>query len=314
MRLQALLVLITAIAAPLGALAECGGFSIEAEGLYLQPLYCDFHYATATIDTTGEQRARSVKGSFDWGFRVRGSLKTHACSTWTLSYTRFIGVAQSCYVRSGLINTSPLVVAGITGVDQYVADAVVNTRYQTVDLRLTQKLSKASLQLEAFAHVQWLDLRQREQVRSIRKVIRENFFGQFFDQTAKFNGGAIGAGLGASVHVWQGVRLRGEFGAMGAVGEQSMPNNRSLQDLTNAFERRNLSRICAVPGIQARGAIYCAQPLGCVDVRVEVGYELTHYWRIIRAMVPVLGSTATGNFQCFDLGFAGPYIELNVRY
>ncbi len=320
MKKRLLLLAIFALLSRLGASplpSACGDLQFGLDGLYWQPLHCDFDYAVITFDTfvvSPQIGTGSVKSHYDWGFRVFADYKCN-CSGLRLSYTRFHGGGSDCLMRGGRDTNNPMQVVGVAGTEVAGADALLNFHYQNVDLRMTQNVHMCRKSLIAvFANVRWVDLRQKERVKSLRRTSNDNYQASYFEQVSTFEGGALGVGLKAGYCVFDGVTFNGDINALGAIGRQRIPKNFSLVDNISVFRRESAHATGLIPAIEARGALRCERPCGCVTFVGEVGYQMVYYWHAFRTMVPILGSTNVGAFECFDIGFAGPYLQLQVRY
>ena len=278
-----------------------GDLSVGAHALYWKPSHCAYEYARTTPGQGNPSiiSVSDIKADYDWGFRV---LAGYECGCF------YSQVSYQWLQTNDSAQADQAEAIGLSRGNNQVRGRLFY-EYQNVDVRAGQYLHHgAGCHFGVFGNVRWVDLKRNNRVVGLTDEGSSSWA-----QKARFDGAGLGVGTSGSFCLWQGLSGFGEFNLMGIIGDRETPSSETISAAGEVSTIRFHSNTCVIPAMDFRvglGYKFCT----CwATVDITVGYEMNYYWNALEYESPT-GTTTTGVRECFDVGFAGPYIGGRVTF
>lgn len=278
-----------------------GDLSVGVQALYWKPSHCAYEYARTAAGQGNPSiiSVSDIKADYDWGFRALAGYEC-GCFYSQVSYQWLQTDDQAVANQSEAI--------GLSRANDQVR-ARLFYEYQNVDLRAGQYLHHSGgCHFGVFGNVRWVDLKRNNRVDGFTANGSSSW-----TQKARFNGAGLGVGTSGNFCLWEGLNGFGEFNLMGIIGDRKTPTSQTIPDTGPIVNIRFRSNTCVIPAMDFRvGLDYKFCTCG-TTIALEVGYEMNYYWNALEYESPT-GVTTTGVRECFDVGFAGPYLGGRITF
>lgn len=295
---------------------EGGEFYGAVEALYWKPAHTPILAGRQIGPDGGGIRPRKnllIYGEFDWGVRVQGGY-AFCCNFVDLSYLYYDSSTNSNFSAApGSVIRFP---SGAATDNLTNLKSKLDWRYQNVDFRFGRCLLEGCCwELFSYLNGRWVEVKLHNLDTGYRSgsAVADTFL-----QKSKFQGGGLGLGICSIYTLFDSLKIKGSFGAMGIYGEQNHSISRFFEtDIPNStLILKENPRNYLLPAIEFRlGAAYpfC---LGCFHFAVEAGYELDYYFNITKHNVAIDRNAEDDvvHLNYYDAGFGGPYFRLSATF
>jgi Legionella pneumophila major outer membrane protein precursor len=279
----------------------CGDFTAGAHALYWKPSHCAYEYARTEAGQGNPSiiSVSDIKADYEWGFRVFGGY-AQGCFYSQLSYQWLQTTDNATANQAEAI--------GLSGGNNQVRGRLFY-EYQNIDIRAGQYLHHGrGCHFSVFGNVRWVDLKRNNRIEGLSEAGVASW-----TQKAKFDGAGLGVGTAGEFCLWQGLNGFGEFNLMGLIGDRKTPLHQTTSTAGAVSNVRFSSNNCVIPAMDFRVGLNYTFDCWCSTFGLEVGYEMNYYWNALEYEAPT-GTNTTGVRECFDVGFAGPYIGGRVTF
>jgi hypothetical protein len=323
-----------------------GGFTFGLAGLYLRPNTESLDYGIVFPPSNPialrNGSIKSVDPDYGWGYRANiGYIFPCTGNDVMFSYSRYDREDfDHTTVRNDGIFFSTITssVAGFIASDDAVlrSDAKTKFRFETMDLDAGQHVNfGCNAHLRFLAGIRYAELKNTFEANYLFPV-EVNSEAQLETitvntiQTSKFKGAGPRVGLDADYKLGCGFSLVGETTGSILVGKFKTNFDErdlitagngavTLLDTVSSVHQDGLTRM--VPNLNAKlGLAYSYQFNNCSKTRmtVEAGYQAEEFFHTVTRHRPsgTLGFDVfgfPGNLRTLDVGFSGPYVNVQVK-
>ncbi len=298
-------------------------------------MVCPYTYAAENVAVSTQPQPgentypiHMVGSDYEWGYRVFGELSIDRF---------FIGLSYAQLNAKNVASTIGfnLVFPGGNSNLNFLSKVIAHTSidYQNFDVKIGVDFRRTcQSRLYAYGNVRWVDLsysRGAQQYSSVATAI--GFISQKVAERSKFEGTAIGLGLGGQREVWCGLGLFGDANILGIIGERRVMPARYERygdwGGNPGFLNRTMiypSQSCVIPELDFRIGVDYRYTCGCFTLIGEVGYEVDYFWNVFA--FPALNGgdyfqnqpTAHNNggfvLKCENAGFSGLFFGGRLVY
>ncbi len=303
-----------------------GDINFGVQGIYWQPIGCDFHWASKRFDFSVVDPESvafdnlSVKARYDWGFRLFATYEQD-CNYFDLSYAWHRASGTQCtmqgYNRVAVSGTNRMFIPFVNQSENRaaIAQVLLAYRYQNVDLQVGRVFHRRCCdEVKAFGNIRWVDLRQKQRIRFIDLSGEdlEDMRGGTVVQIADFEGIGLGTGVKGSYSLPCQIGLTGSINPMAIIGKQTIPTfDINLQTL----QQRDISGSnCVIPAVNAQLGLTWNCCGRCYQIEVDLGWEVEYYWGALKAIPAAYNEQDNVTSECFDIGFSGPYFGGRILF
>ncbi len=300
---------------------------LDIDALYWKTMHCPIFVARRSIGnqaSLGSPRPRDDlyhMGEFDGGVRAR--LGYQQCNTFTdLSYLYFYSKDDESEDMDDFNRMRMAFLPGVNNQSRVLNVASkAEFRYQNVDGRFGRFFCFSDC-FNAFfyGNARWVKIDFKQSLEGTSEDIPSS--PNSAKQDSHFNGAGLGLGTGARYRICGNFGLTATTGVMAIIGESNLKNFASTWDensgLHDSFLDNQETWCHILPAFDFRVGLEYACCWHCFDMRVEVGYELNYYNNILRYAsensFPSPGSAEIPVFSCQDIGFGGPYLNIQFTF
>lgn len=303
---------------------ECGCYA-EVEALIWKTMHNPIFVARRFDSGTGAPRQRDelyLTGEYDPGVRVRFGYQT--CDWFAdISYLYFFNTEK---VHKDRGDFDEMILAGgrpNNNARVINAKSTATFRYQNVDGRLGYCLCQGNnFSSFVYGNARWvkIDFKNHTQGQNADNP----GFEDFLKQDSHFNGAGLGIGLGGRFYGCYGLGISANLGVMAIIGETELKNysSASFDDTSSSVFANFISNpqrwSHILPALDFKIALDYAFCCCSYWLKLEFGYELNQYFNVLRYasenLAPPQFSAETPLFTTQDIGFAGPYVGVTVKF
>jgi len=298
-----------------------GNFYLTVEGLYWTVNHCPIGVARRSnqnsVDPEGLTAETYLYNEYDGG--VRGRIGYEFCSFFTdVAYLYYSNKEKEDEELDGF-NAMRVAGGPPSDEDQSFISSKAKFRYQNVDVRLGYNLCQTNCFTPfVYVNARWVRVDFKNIVDAIDTDTTnpELFHAR---QASRFNGGALGVGLGGHYTFCGNFGIGSTANFMALIGQTTFNYSKINESRSyNPFFEKTYSWDHVTPSVEFRLGLDYSCCLFCFDVTVEIGYELDWYPNLLYYFSenePAPGASfRIPNLTCQDIGFSGPFFRLTAGF
>lgn len=295
-------------------LYDCWEFG--ASLLYWKPCTSDFIWAEgvpASPNITSTYVA-SVAPTYDFGLQLEGGYHSWS-SCWFLLFDWTYFRSHDRARPAEFQGTQPFQpnLFGLVN-ENIIGKAKLRTLYNRVNARFGRPISTGwGGRVDIFTSVCYDLVREtREGIYQLPDAETPTII----SQSLQFSGVGIAFGLGAEIQISGALAFFGETSLRTLVGDRQRGGDQlveSASGLALAAKAGRLEKWVCVPAYDFRVGVEYVHDGPCGWVAVGIGYEHHHYWSLF-SVPPFLAPAGPLDAQSQDIGFAGPFVTLSLRF
>lgn len=279
-------------------------WELSGELIIWEPCSRDFVFAHVAAARPNRNNLFTVKPEYDAGFRIGlGYTPCTRSFTADFKYTYWEGCSDRTVSGTNLRLEVPNFSLNLIQVD-----GRRKLQYQEVDLRLSRPIT---CQIIAVGGMRYLYLEANECVTGTQAPPTNPVT---IAQRDKFSGFAFEGGLTGSRTLCRNLYLKGQILGLIGVGDQT--NSWAVLSGAgagiSAYGGSVPSSFACFTGIQAGLSFKNSYRINCIDLEVELGYEILRYVDALRHVEPISEDAYT--LRSYSIGFQGPVLRIGALF